>query len=135
MKGGHQVDRMVRGPRKRCPRTAHLVLARDFDTVYRTGVRVRGETILLVAAPRVKGCGHRLGRSVGRRYSKRAVDRNRLRRLLLEAFRHLPADPLPPLDMILIPLGSCRAVSLAQLSSELKQLVHRARKKLQCVGS
>ncbi len=43
----------------------------------------------------------RLGMVIGKRVSPRAVDRNRMRRIIREAFR-LNADTLPALDIVVM---------------------------------
>jgi ribonuclease P protein component len=57
--------------------------------VFRTGRRVEGIYLTLIAAP--APAGGRLGFVVGRKVSPRAVDRNRIKRKLREAARANPA--------------------------------------------
>lgn len=103
--------------------------SRDFSRVYRTGVRVRGSLILLVAAPRLNPGPPRLGLSVGRKFSKRAVVRNRARRVFREAFR-LARPELPPMDLVLIPVGPPRGDFRTPLAKEqLVQLAAKAMRK------
>ena len=52
----------------------------EFDAVFRGGARVHGEQVMLVG--KLGAPGIRLGVPCGKRYSKRAVDRNRGKRLL-----------------------------------------------------
>ncbi|MCC6197822.1 MAG: ribonuclease P protein component [Burkholderiales bacterium] len=61
-----------------------------FETVFRTGRRVEGLYLTLIAAP-APVAGGRLGLVVGRKVSPRAVDRNRIKRKLREAARANPA--------------------------------------------
>jgi ribonuclease P protein component len=57
---------------------------------------------LLVASGRAKGqIGPRLGLAISRKQARRAVDRNRLKRLIREAFRHRQKD-LPPVDIVVM---------------------------------
>jgi ribonuclease P protein component len=77
------------------PRSHRLIRRRDFDAVYRRKVRVTAGPLILWGAP--NDVGHcRLGFAISRRVG-RATVRNRIRRLLREAFRHtrhdLPTDP------------------------------------------
>ena len=67
------------------PASARIRSQRDFDAVFQKGARAQGE-LVAVLARRTDG-PLRLGIPCGRRYSKRAVDRNRFRRLVREAFR------------------------------------------------
>lgn len=93
--------------RLRHPAACRMRSGRDFSRTYRDGVRVRGAHILLVAVPRLNPGPPRLGLSVGRKYSKKAVVRNRCRRVFREAFR-LARPDLPAFDFILIPMGRPR---------------------------
>lgn len=58
----------------------------EFRIVYEKGVRYDGR--LMTAFARRNDCGqHRLGITASRKLARRAVERNRLKRLLREAFR------------------------------------------------
>lgn len=73
--------------------------------------------------------GPRLGLSVGRRFERKAVGRNRMRRLLREAFR-LERHALPPLDLILIPQRVERLPTLEELRRELPKMAAKAARRL-----
>jgi ribonuclease P protein component len=74
-------------PRSRPPagRRARLTRSADFDRVYRQGRSFANRHLALYAFPRGGEDGTRLGLSVGRKVGG-AVDRNRVKRLLREAF-------------------------------------------------
>lgn len=120
---------MSRGPSRRAgparftlPRRLRLLAARDFRRVYQRGRRAHGKSLVVVALPRRQG-GLRLGVSVAKSHGS-AVRRNKIKRLLREAFR-LERPGLPDdLDLILIPLPRPR-YSLAELRTELAELVRR----------
>jgi ribonuclease P protein component len=105
-------------------RAQRLLLARDFQRVYRDGSRARGSLMTVAAAP--NGLPHaRLGLSIGKVVWKGAVPRNRVRRILREAFR-LEQDALPAgVDLIVI--GSTPRVEL-ELGAARRELVHLAHK-------
>jgi len=111
--------------RQRHPRHARLVRGADFQRVYRTGSRARGTWCTLALC--ANGLGHtRLGLSVGKAAWKRAVDRNRARRVFREAFR-LSAARLPRgLDLVLIAAPPARQPELHALCAELAGLARKA---------
>jgi len=75
-----------------------------------------------------------MGLSVGRKFSRSAVVRNRARRILREAFRGLRGD-LPPLDVVLIPVATGTRYTLPEVSAELEGHFQRVRRKLACKPS
>ena len=60
---------------------------REFDLIFRTGLRVQGDLVRLLFLRKTEG-GLRVGYAVGKRQGKAHV-RNRGRRVLREAFRRL----------------------------------------------
>ena len=107
------------------PRERRLVLARDFQRVYRSGGRARGASLVVVACENGLPVS-RLGLSVGRTIWKSAVKRNRIRRVFREAFR-LSYPELPSgVDLILIPAQPKLVPVLADIRAELGPLVRQA---------
>jgi len=68
--------------RRRC----RLTGAGAFEEVFRTGRRSEGEFLQLVSVPAARPCG-RVGFVIGGKALPRAVDRNRVRRMLRVALR------------------------------------------------
>lgn len=103
---------------------ARLRTARHFQRVYQRGARATGETVTVVALRLRAGHGARLGVSVSKDHGG-AVRRNKIKRLLREAFRlerhRLPAD----LDVVLIPRQQQQPLVLAALRREIVQLCTR----------
>ncbi len=82
------------------PKTRRLVNNRQFKAVLDHGRRAGNSLLILYVAE--NGCGHpRLGISVGKSSGK-AVVRNRLKRLLREAFRQSQNQILPSFDYVLM---------------------------------
>jgi len=102
---------------------------RDYSRVYSQGVRARGLLILVVAAPGDNPLTARMGLSVGRKFNKSAVIRNRARRVMREAFR-LERAHLPHLDLILIPVARDQEYTTTTVAPELRRLVEKLAKRL-----
>jgi len=112
-------------PRLRFTRRMRLVRERDFRAVWSEGSRARGP--LLGVVVRENGLDvTRLGLSVGKRAHRKAVDRNRTRRVFREAFR-LSSPELPQgFDVVMIaPVPGMRA-RLEPTRQELVRLVRKA---------
>ena len=63
----------------------------------------------------------RLGLAISKRVSKRAVERNRIKRLLRESFRRV-RHQLPPVDMMVMGREQAAGVPGAELLAELDGL-------------
>jgi ribonuclease P protein component len=93
----HSTFRM---PRHTHPKSHHLRLPREFDAVYAAKVRESRGPVTVYATP--NALGHpRLGLSVSRKVGT-AVRRNRIRRLLREAFRLMQHDFPRGYDLVLV---------------------------------
>ena len=87
-------------PRLTFPRTHRLRSQRDFDAAYRQGVARTVGPLRIIARP--NDLGHcRLGLNVSKRVGK-AVVRNRIKRMLREAFRASQHDLPGGYDLIVI---------------------------------
>jgi ribonuclease P protein component len=111
------------------PRRLRMRRRRDFERAYAEGVRVRGSTLAIVARP--NGLLHpRFGLSIGRAVWRRAVQRNRVRRIFREAFR-LERQALPAgLDLVLMAARPKLRPRLDETRAELVQLARKAARRL-----
>jgi len=109
------------------PARIRLKTQRHFRSVYQRGQRASGDWLTVVVWPR-RGevCGSaRLGVSVSKEHGG-AVRRNKIKRLLREAFR-LERERLPTsVDVVLIPRRRPDDLPLALLRRELVRLVEKA---------
>lgn len=111
----------------RFPAALKLKRSEDFTRVYDEGRRSGDPHLLLFALPR-PGHETRAGFSVSRRLGN-AVRRNRLKRLLREAFRLNRHDLPQGLDLVLIPRPR-EDSTLADYSLSLKTLAAKLQRQL-----
>jgi ribonuclease P protein component len=111
------------------PQDARLRNSAEFRVVYERGRRFDGRLMTVFVRPNDLG-RHRLGITASKKVSRRAVDRNRLKRLLRETFR-LSGETLEGLqgkyDWVLNPRRSLLDVKLAAPLKEFREIVERAR--------
>ena len=110
--------------RLRLPATARLRSGRDFQRVYRRGQRAAGALLTVVALRSRSPRGARVGVSVSKDHGA-AVRRNKIKRLLREAFRLERAAFPGDLDIVLIPRPRAGKLSLHELRAELTLLLQR----------
>ena len=85
------------------PHTARLTQRREYDHVFQAPERKSSDRCFTVLGrSRLQGEPARLGLVVAKRQIRRAHERNRIKRLVRESFRHLPARERAALDIIVI---------------------------------
>ncbi len=113
--------------RFRFTKAQHLHKPAEFQRVYDLKQRAGDAFLLVFGAPNQLGWT-RIGLSVSKKHGK-AVVRQRIKRLLREAFR-LSQHELPVgLDLILIPRPG-RKAGLSEYRNSLKKLVHHIERKV-----
>ncbi len=91
----------------------------DFDNVFERPQRSSDGEFTVLA--RVNDCGHaRLGLVVPKRVDKRAVERNRLKRIIRESFRQDPIQALA-LDLVVIAKASAAGADSPRLRRSLER--------------
>jgi ribonuclease P protein component len=107
-------------------RAARLRKSGDFQQVRQQGRSVSSR--LLVLAWRANEIGRtRIGFIVSKRISKRAVERNHVKRLLSEAARASLPDLLPGMDIVISARNGASAVTLQTFASDMRILFGRAK--------
>ena len=112
-----------RPARLRLRKADKLRFRAQFDQVRRDGNRSAGSAVVVVVAPSPEG-KVQCGVICSRKYSLRAVVRNRARRLLWESFRMLKPG-LSPCRILLIPRRKLMNASRIEATEELRQLLQR----------
>lgn len=110
----------------RFPRSARLTQPREYQRVFAGAKRLGDRFFTVLAVP--NDHGHpRLGMAVSRRNARRAVDRNRLKRLIRESFRHQQAK-LAGYDLVVLAKPAAVTADNALLTRALAHHWHRLRK-------
>src|SRR5690606_13971114 len=91
---------------------------REFGRVFANPVRVADRYFTVLARPNELGLA-RLGLAISRRAAKRAVDRNKLKRIARESFRH---QSLPGWDFVVTARPDAKAASTAELRASADAL-------------
>jgi ribonuclease P protein component len=102
------------------PRDARIRRAGDFAALRHASGRFGGRCFSVRYRP--NGLDHaRLGLAISKRVSKRAVERNRIKRLLRESFRHARAQ-LPPVDVVVMAREAAAGLPGSELLAEIDAL-------------
>ncbi len=109
----------------RFPRSARVRARGDFDRVFKAGRRAGLPVLALHWHRTGTEPGARLGLAVSRKVDPHAVGRNRIKRCLREAFRHL-RDALAPGDYVVVARPGAAAQDSAALVAAFHDLLRRA---------
>ena len=100
--------------------------ARDFRAVSRSKLSVKEGSLLLKAQASQKNVS-RFGIVVSKRVAKKAVDRNRIRRLLSEALRVKQGSLKGPYDVVLVALPGFSLKNLSEAQSIITKLFSKVK--------
>ena len=103
-------------------RTVRLLLNRDFQRVFETRRSIAGKTMVIWMAP-AAGEGSRMGVVASKRTFRRAVDRNRAKRLIREAFRCERKRLVQNGDLVIVARRRILEAGAAQAQAEFVKLV------------
>src|SRR5262245_50641907 len=112
------------------PKRLRLRGERAFGSMFREGVRARG-ALLLVLARANDLPETRIGISVARKVTRSSPERNRLKRIVREAFRLSRAGFPRGLDLVVCPQVKPAGFPLDRVSAELSRLVEQAAAKVE----
>ena len=114
------------------PKASRLKHHRDFRTVYERGKTYRGDHLILkvlYSSPATLGfplSPTRVGISISQKVSKKAVDRNRLKRQLRSVIRELLGNIQQGLMVIVVVRPNANECNYEHFLRELKQLLLKA---------
>lgn len=111
-------------PGQRFPRQARVRAGRDFAACFAQGKRAGSRFFRGIFLARTGGSTARLGMAVSRKVDARAVERNRLRRLIREWFRQ-NREGLPAGDVIVSGKPEARGQPASVLFEDLDRLARR----------
>jgi len=101
-----------------------LRLGSDFGYLRSNGIKYVGRMIILAVAEAPDDT-LKCGVVCGRKFSKKAVIRNRMRRLAWESFRMLKTE-IEPCHMVVIPRKMMTEAMQPQVQKEMKYLLRKA---------
>jgi len=100
------------------PRSARLTTPTDFSRVFQRNAVSSDRYFRVLARPGASDIS-RLGMAVSRKVDKRAVVRNRIKRVVRESFRHYGSNPGPVLDIVVLARGDSASTCKARLFQSL----------------
>ncbi|SDO39841.1 ribonuclease P protein component [Halomonas shengliensis] len=120
--------------RQSFPRRLRLLTAGDYRQVFdNAAFKVHGKGLMALAAP--NGLGHpRLGLVVSKKSLRRAVDRNRIKRLARESVR-LQQQRLPAVDIVLLSRRGIGELDNATLQRQLVGMWRRLEREVHKAAS
>ncbi|RJO62250.1 ribonuclease P protein component [candidate division WS5 bacterium] len=107
-------------------REKRLTKGRDFDRVYQKGKRLSSESFNLNLSAN-RSAVTRVGIVVGKKFSKKAVERNRAKRVFREAVKEVYTDIKPGFDMVIFVKGAySKNLKMETARKEIVELMKKA---------
>ena len=107
------------------PKSARLLKGHEFRHMRENAKSIRGKSIVLCYCP-APDESKRLGIIVSKRFHKHAVKRNRAKRIIREAYRHLQ-DILPNHWFVIISRAQLADKSAVDVQEDLLRLIKKAK--------
>lgn len=101
-------------------RSARIRQPAEFKQAFAKGFRIARAPLSAVCRPN-EGAGPRLGLAISRKAAPRAVDRNRVKRIIREEFRHNQAR-LPAVDLVFYGSAGLDAMEAERLRRVLAEI-------------
>jgi ribonuclease P protein component len=127
--GEKKADRLISDVRGKVDRSfrkeERLIKNSDFQRVYAEGSRYSNEDFILYVHRAQEGRGRRLGISVSRRLGG-AVVRNRIKRLVREAYRERKGRLAENMDIVVVPRKTNTVLSYSRVKRALESLFRKS---------
>jgi ribonuclease P protein component len=116
----------ISGAERTFPKAARILRSAEFRHIYENGFRVSGPLFaaFCLQRPEAEASGPRLGLTVPRAVG-RAVERNRIKRRLREAFRLHRAELGPRWDLVLNPRRAMLTAEFPQIEQALGAILKK----------
>jgi ribonuclease P protein component len=108
------------------PKANRLRKRRDFQTVYAQGLKCHGRSTILRAWPTLTDHPTQVGISLGKKVSKKAVVRNRIKRRIRAAVRQYLPELKPGWKIVFVVKPEAQTCEYEHFLRELKQLLTQA---------
>lgn len=113
------------------PKSKRLLTSRDYQQVFQHVIVKAGTAeLFLLASPSAGTAGARMGFIIARKQVKKAVDRNRLKRIWREEFRQLQHE-YPDLDIIVMTRKGAHQLSRQATHKAARYLLQKLRNRYQ----
>ncbi|AGA35435.1 Ribonuclease P protein component [Thioalkalivibrio nitratireducens DSM 14787] len=114
-------------PGDRFPRSLRLLDGRAFQRVFARARRIPGRRFMLLYRVCAPPLDHpRLGLAISKKHARRAVDRNRIKRVAREAFRARRRS-LIAVDIVVLSRAGIADAGSRELRAELDQLLEHVK--------
>jgi ribonuclease P protein component len=111
----------------RFEKRARLLKAKEYSQVFDKALRSRDQYFTVLAKPKNSGRA-KLGLAVSKKNAKKAVSRNRLKRIIRESFR-LSQNTIASADFVVMIQQNCEKISNKQLFLSLEKHWQKLTKK------
>ncbi|MBI3188949.1 MAG: ribonuclease P protein component [Gammaproteobacteria bacterium] len=104
----------------RFPKRARLLKPAEFSRVFKDPIRSSDRLFTILAVSSAESDNARLGLAISKKHAKRAIDRNRIKRIVRESFRH-QQPLLPAIDFVVMARDDTTRASNQELFASLTQ--------------
>jgi len=111
----------------RLPKYSRVLNRRDFLRIQNRGKKLRSAHLLVSVLKNDQAESSRIGITITRKVDKRAVQRNRFKRIIREFFRQHRFQLASGLDIVVIGLNGVTSLANAAIRSEFETLLQKGR--------